>query len=501
MRAYSTSGEEALYAREVLKDWAGEGFLTAEQYQRMEQETVCELRRTNIFLRLVLFLFALIIVGAAGGLFFAVVLPRASERTIGVFLLIFAPLSYAAAEIAVSQARLYRFGIEEALVACSVGFLCVGMQLAFFGGLFSSAATSGTGLLVPAAGSIASLWIWHRFGLPYAFLAAMIFVVWLPGYWTSSRSAQHLIVAAFYAVGLLTVAALRPRHRFTYLDNQYSIAEALLWLGIYLAINLQLSSVNLLGQWWGGLQTSTEFSRPFYWATWVLIWCLPPVVLARGLRRKDRFVIAVGAIVAILTLVTNKPYLGWQRHTWDPMLLGALLIGVALLIRRWLAHGPSGIRGGFTARRLSGKDKAWMNSGTAALALVSPNLITPSPQTGSPDVHFGGEIREAEALAPISEAAGSTGHRTLCEVGPPTSGRSRQKPSTEVCTSQSVCTGVRTSIRRVCRLNPLAVLSVRSRPRPDRRPPSTVPKIPRGVRLPALRRFSDGDSGAQHSSR
>ena len=149
--------------------------------------------------------------------------------------------------------------------------------------------------LVPAAGAIASLWIWRRFGLPYAFLAAMIFVVWLPGYWTSSHSAQHLIVAAFYAAGLITVAAVRSRYRFTYLDDEYSIAEALLWLGIYLAINLQLSSVNLLGQWWGGAGTATEFSRPFYWATWVLIWCLPPAVLARGLRRKDRFVIAVGA--------------------------------------------------------------------------------------------------------------------------------------------------------------------------------------------------------------
>jgi uncharacterized membrane protein YgcG len=98
----------------------------------------------------------------------------------------------------------------------------------------------------------------------------------------------------------------------------------------------------------------------------------------------------VGAIVAILTLVTNKPYLGWQRHTWDPMLLGALLIGVALFIRRWLADGPGGIRHGFTAQRLSGKDKQWMNAGSAAFGLVSPHSITLSPQTGSPDVRFGG---------------------------------------------------------------------------------------------------------------
>jgi hypothetical protein len=67
-----------------------------------------------------------------------------------------------------------------------------------------------------------------------------------------------------------------------------------------------------------------------------------------------------------------------------------LLIGVALLIRRWLAAGPGGIRRGFTAQRLSGKDKHWMNVGSVAFGLVSPLATAPSPQTGSPGVGFGG---------------------------------------------------------------------------------------------------------------
>jgi hypothetical protein len=390
MRAYSASSEEALRSRNLLKDWAGEGFLTAAQYQRMESETVCELRRTNIFLRLVLFLFTLIIVGAAAALFFVVMLSPSTTETTAVFLLIFAVSSYAAAEFAVSRFRLYRYGIEEALAVCSVGFFCAGIQAALSGGRPYSPLPAGTEFLVPAAGVIASLWIWHRFGLPYAFLAAMIFVIWLSDDWTSSHAAQHVIVAAFYAAGLIAVAAVRSSHRFTYLNEGYSIVEALLWLGIYLAINLQLSSVDLLRQWWLGPQTASEFPRTFFWTTWVLIWCLPPAILAHGVRGKDRFVIAVGAIAAILTLVTNKPYLGWPRHSWDPMLLGALLIGVALLIRRWLAAGPGGIRHGFTAQRLSGKDKHWMTIGSAAFGLVSPHAITPSPQPASPDVHFGG---------------------------------------------------------------------------------------------------------------
>lgn len=355
MRLYSASSEETLCARRLLTDWAGEGFLTKEQYQLLKQEVVSELRTTSIFLRLVLFLFTLIIVGAAAGLFFVV--SRPSDQSAGVFFLIFAAVCYATAEVAVSQARLYRYGIEEALAVCSVGFLCAGMQTAFFGGVPYSSKPDAAQCLVPAVGAIFSLWIWRRFGLYYSFVAAMIFVIFLPGYWTSSREAQHVIVAMFYATGVIAVGAVRSRHRFDYLNEAYSIAEALLWLGIYLAINLKISSLDMPAQSWDATRAASGFARPFYWTTWVLIWCLPPIVIARGVRRKDRFVIAVGATVAVLSFISNKPYLGWPRHTWDPMLLGILLTSVAVFLRRWLARGPGGIRHGFTAARLSENDK------------------------------------------------------------------------------------------------------------------------------------------------
>jgi hypothetical protein len=384
VRLYSASSEETLRARKLLKEWTSDGVLTEEQHQRLEKETPSELRTTNIFLRLLLFFFTVIIVGAAAGLFF--VLSRPSEQTTGVILMIFAAVCYAAAEFAVSQAKLYHYGIEEALAVCSVGFLCAGVLAAFF----SVRDTNGAQFLVPAVGAIFSLWIWRRFGLWYAFLAAMIFAVFMAGYWTSSHSAQHAIIAAIYAIGLICVATVRSRHRFDYLEEVYSLAEALLWLGIYLAINLKLSSLDLPTGWWGSsIRPSSEFAAPFYWTTWVIVWCLPPVVLARGIRGRDRFVIGVGAIVAFLTLLSNKPYLGWPRHTWDPMLLGMLLTGVAMFLRRLLARGPNGVRHGFTAERLSGKDKHWMSAGSAVLGLISPQAVTPR-QTSSPEFRFGG---------------------------------------------------------------------------------------------------------------
>ena len=358
----------------------------------MEQEIAFDLRRTNIFMRLVLFFFTLIIVIAAVALFFATFHPYSESATAGAFLLFFGLMSYGAAELTVSHSRLHRYGIEEGLVVCSVALLCLGLQVVFFGASSSLSLSkpNGAGFLVPAAGAAASLWIWRRFGLFYGWAAAMIFVAFVPGYWTSSHSARHLIVAGFYAAGLPVVAAARSRHRFDYLNERYSLAEAFLWIGVYLALNLQLSSLDLLSQWRGGAHAVNEFSKGFYWTTWVLIWALPPAILAKGLRGRDRFVIASGAIAMILTLITNKPYLGWTRHSWDPMVLGMLFIGVVLFVRRWLARGAGGIRRGFTAERLSGKDRQRMNAASAAMGLITPQMITASPHADRNEVRFGG---------------------------------------------------------------------------------------------------------------
>ena len=65
MRIYTESSEETLRARKLLTQSTGDGSLSKEQYQRLEQETVSGLRITNIFLRLVLFFFTMIGVAAA----------------------------------------------------------------------------------------------------------------------------------------------------------------------------------------------------------------------------------------------------------------------------------------------------------------------------------------------------------------------------------------------------------------------------------------------------
>src|SRR5262249_49343324 len=89
---------------------------------------------------------------------------------------------------------------------------------------------------------------------------------------------------------------------------------------------------------------------------------------------------AAGLIAAILTLATNKPYLGLEHRAWDPMLLGILLIGVAVGLKRWLAAGENGVRRGFTARRLSASDAKFSSLvSTAGVVASSGAIATPAP--------------------------------------------------------------------------------------------------------------------------
>ena len=76
--------------------------------------------------------------------------------------------------------------------------------------------------------------------------------------------------------------------------------------------------------------------------------------------------------MAVLTLVTNKTYLGWERHTWDPILLGVLLVGASVAIRRWLSRGPGGQRFGFIAESLLASDKRSLGALGAVAGMVQP---------------------------------------------------------------------------------------------------------------------------------
>ena len=147
----------------------------------------------------------------------------------------------------------------------------------------------------------------------------------------------------FGVVFFVALAQSRAREG-DYRGEEWAAIEAAACAGVYLTLNVQILR-DVVG--WPAADRSA-----FYWATYVATWAIPAAALADAIRAKDRLLLVVGIAAALTTLATNKPYLNQPRETWDPMLLGLVLIGVALGLRRWIVSAPGRCRGGYTADRV-----------------------------------------------------------------------------------------------------------------------------------------------------
>ena len=376
MNIYSRDDERNIRVERLVRDWNKSRLITDEQRDRMLPDVRVELRRTNLFLRITLFVLAFVIVNAATGL--VGVLLDLRDKPLGWLALIAGIVSFVAAEWAVREYRLYRFGIEEALAIASATFLVAFGALAL-GSIFKP-------LYGFAAAAIASFMVFRRFGYIYAGVAAIAFSVFFIFDLEQSDTFRRL----FAAILLLTIFFFsrerRQDHEWDFPGDTYAIMEAVAWGGLYFVTNLNVT---------------TWFSYPdevkvFYWSTYVLTWILPVAGLWFAIRDRHRWMLDLNIVMLIVTMSTNKPYLGAAQKPWDPILFGVMLIVVSLGSRRWIASGANGSRKGFVAHRLLESEKTKLAlAGTATV--FAPGAPAPAAKEPPPPTFGGGRSGGAGA--------------------------------------------------------------------------------------------------------
>jgi hypothetical protein len=372
MRAYSRDDEERVRLQAQVREWAGAGLIDAALGNSLDAELRTNLRRTNSMLRSVLAFFTAIIIAAVAGFVVAFFQIRA-DRSIAWWLIIAATMSIVATERLIATARLYRFGVEEALAMMAVALGSLSVMLAAEG--------STTALAVLAFAAVACIAVFARYGLVYAGVASLACAALMPFQLHFEAWIARILATAMLLVAFALARGHHLRHGDDYPGDESAVLQAAAWLGAYLVINLQITFQLLVGL------AQSPGERWFYWTTYLLTWAMPAVGLWLGLREKDRPFIRANLVLAIATLATNKPYLGWPRHSWDPMILGAVLVGAALLIRRWLASGQNAQRFGFTASSILETDRDIVTALGHASALWQPHAAAP-PDRSEPG--FGG---------------------------------------------------------------------------------------------------------------
>jgi len=376
VRVYTPDEEERIHLQKQVRGWARSGLLRKEQGGAggtLDAALRTDLKRTNDFLRFVLQLFTVIISASAIGLAFLTLKPKSNGGS--AVLLLFAALGCAAlVEWIIGSLRVYRYGVEEALTVVAVVTLAIAAGLTVGG----DRAALTAGLLV---GALASFAAYGRYGFVYALLAAIACAAALPFPQDLPQHVQRVLSVGILLISFAAARALRRQHEGTYLGDEYELAEAAAWIGAYLLLNLVVTDP---GFFFGRAPTHDWF----YWATYLATWLMPIAGLTLAIRNKERTFLTTNLALAIVTIATNKTYLGLTHHSWDPMLLGVLMMGTAIGVRRWLSSGLNGERSGFTPQRILVTDRELLQT-VANVSAAFRTHPAPAPAPGQPP-EFGG---------------------------------------------------------------------------------------------------------------
>ena len=368
MMIYPRDDERAIRVQRMVDDWTASGLLQEKQRERMRLELQVDYRRTNLFLRLTLFLFAALIIGALVGLAFVVFDLEGATTSWQMF--VFAAAAFYLAQFVISRYRAYRHGVEEAAAVASIVFFAIGC--AMFKGDFSSLLA-----FIGAAG--ASFIVFRRFGYLYAGFAAVVFAGLIPFNYDLfyTDTPRRLLAAVVLLVIFGLLRERRKDHDWDFPGDLFGMLETAAWVALYVLANFKVSE-------WLSIPDEVPL---FYWVSYAFTWILPVVGLMLAIGDRHRWMLDANIVMAIVTLMTNKAYLNGVQKPWDPIVFGVLMIAIALGLKRWLASGPNGSRGGFIAERLlaSERERLALAGGATALAPGAPQ-----PHSHEPPPSFGG---------------------------------------------------------------------------------------------------------------
>jgi hypothetical protein len=382
MSAYRLEDERAIRVGRLVDDWTKSGLLAPEQRDIVMPQLAVDLRRTNKFLRITLFLFGGIILQSALGLVAIVIVDLANQTVAAVLCLLAGGGCLWLASLLVSRYHLYRFGVEEVAGLTAAALVAGGAALLV--------SRQGDWLLIvglaAAAGMLTVLYL--RFGYVYAAVLAMAAAAALPFLFDPSTAlgaggaeAMQRVAAVIVLTAIATAARFaRDGHGDDYPGDALAVIEAAAWLGIYLLVNLVISS---------GV-TRVDKSSTFYWSTYAGMWIVPAAGLWVALRRRERPLLLVSLAMALATLLSNKQYLGSPRYEWDPIVFGLFLMGTAIAVRRWLASGDDGTRFGYTASRLVASDRSRLGSLAMVSAAQADVPVSQSAPPADPTIGGGG---------------------------------------------------------------------------------------------------------------
>lgn len=383
MRPEIRAADERWEILEAARAWHAAGAIDDEALAAIRARHPDDRRRSRPGFRVLYFLFTLF-AGQAAWLFVLTLFGLASSGRqallLAGLLAVGAGLAAFAAEAATAVHRLRGFGVEEALVALALGSAggAIGLLLAELDVEGRAALFLGCGAFALLAA--AALWRW-AIPLTGVVAAAALFAALyaLPG----ARWLWIVVGAGGGGLAWRTArdARVGPAHRRR-ADEAFVVAT----LALYAAVHVAGLRSDLFG-WLARGGGAAEVGAIGRAAAWTAMSLLPVALAALGVARRDRLALSLGALLAVATSISAADALDLEPVWLLLVAGGALLVGVALGLRRLFAARPARVAGGFTDRPLFEPD-----GGRSFLELAAVlATMSPAPRAAEPAPGFRGE--------------------------------------------------------------------------------------------------------------
>ena len=337
--------------------------------------------------RILVFGFTVVVVMALYGLI-DLALAAAGEGTKATVCVLFGLALVGATEFQISSLRRTQGGSESATAFLGLCFLVAGlcrlMARATLGddALINGGLTVGALLLAAAA---------YRWGYVACFIGATVGVFLLLARGPIGR-VSWVVVALAVAPTLVAASdsvRLPPAHR----RGCAAVALGSL-VFLYLAVHVgswDQSVVEMVSGHWRGVARSPSSIRPFLVVATALV---PVATLAWGIGTRRRFLIDLALVGILASIVTLRVYVH-LAPLWVALLAGgAVAIGLALTLRRYLDSGPRHERFGFTAEPLfddpESRSALEVAAGMASFSPAAPPVERPGFEGGGGQFGGGG---------------------------------------------------------------------------------------------------------------
>lgn len=384
MNAAARTADRAAGVRSAARAWRDAGVVTPEAYAAIVAKYPDDRVRSGLALRILLAVVTFVAAAACVGL-----LLFAGRNQVTLAFFVVAALCGVVAEVAVSLGNWCGRGPEEAAAAWAV----LGAAIAVADPLSSHGDATATGALV-ACCVVSAVAAW-RWGMPFFGLPWAVGLIGAVAY--ATHGGRLVIVPLALAVTGASWVVARAR-RFAPAQRRagaWALGTALVVFG--LATNRAV--LDDVGGGFARDVVGLAGGAPgpaAAWAATLATALLPVVLLALGVRFRDRLLLWLGAAATAAAFVTLRVYVHGVP-LWLVLLgAGAAVIAVAAALMRWIDAGPGRERGGFTVRDLlPEKSREFLVQAATAMATTSatpagPEKVPASSTFGGGDFGGGG---------------------------------------------------------------------------------------------------------------